>query len=278
MSIKSLKIETAGLCAKVIIENKRAFTYIKSRFSGFLSENKHDFIINLSSPPKNLIINRNIINDLESVPRRISLVKRGKWYFLVPNSDPSIDLGIIDPRKSRCLLYNLFPKEPAFLFNDFLMYCLKVFLGNSNGFIIHACGLAKNGSGYIFAGPSGSGKTTVARLSSGLDLLSDEIIFVNVSENNLCAYGMPWGRGENISAKVNSIFFLVKDKKCIFNRLKSITVVRKILTEGILGTLDSRINRNIINSVARIAELVPCYNMHFSLDSSIWERIDKLER
>ena len=44
--------------------------------------------------------------------------------------------------------------------------------------LLHACGMARGGGGYVFFGPSGSGKTTTARLSlaAGATVLSEAVL------------------------------------------------------------------------------------------------------
>ena len=55
------------------------------------------------------------------------------------------------------------------------------------GFVLHAAGLVRNGSGYVFFGPSGAGKSTLAGMSAGMEagcgILSDDLVLIRRKED-----------------------------------------------------------------------------------------------
>ena len=277
MPLNSLTIEIAGLCARVDIEHMETFAYLKLRFRTFLSENRPDFTINFTDPPKTFKISKELLEELGNTPQSLVLIPGKQKYLFAARSDLTKVIGFIDTEKKKCLLYDLFPDWRGALFTDFFLFCLYFFLGFSNMFMLHACGLVRNGKGYLFAGPSESGKTTIAGLSKGLTLLSDERLCIKKNGDAFLAYGMPWGKGENMCAEVKYIFFLIKDKTTSFNRLRSATAASWLLSDASLGALNREIPGNLLNSITNMVNSVPCYEMYFSLKDPVWKRIDELK-
>jgi|GEM_PF-3482665 len=276
MPQKSLNVEIAGLCAEIFAEDSKVFAYLGSRFRNFLSESEPDFDIDLREKPKSLNIGVELLNELANMPQATTLIQKNHRYSFVAKTDSTKEIGFIDVERKRCLLYELFKDSRALLFTDFLLFCLYVFLGSSNGFLLHACGVVKDNEGYVFAGPSESGKTTVARLSKGLTLLSDECLCIKESDNSYRVYGTPWGKGGNKFAKIKNVFFLKKGKAMAFKRVKPAAAASRILRDASFGALGQQITRNILNSVAKMVDEVPCYEMRFSVNSPIWESISDL--
>ena len=60
------------------------------------------------------------------------------------------------------------------------------------GLLLHACGLRVGERGYLFAGPSGAGKSTVAALSTGATVLSDDLVAVRPVGGRYHLYGTPF--------------------------------------------------------------------------------------
>lgn len=275
MSAKFLKIEAAGICFRVRIERPRTYLYLKRRFKNFLSKRKPDFTINFIKPDKDLKISRELFEELANNPQSLILIKSEEKYFFSAKSEPSKTIGFIDRNRNECLLYDLFARWPGSFFTDFILFCFYLFFGYRNSFMLHACGFSQNNDGYIFCGPSGSGKSTVARMSKGSQLLSDERLTISKNGEGFYVYGMPWGKAQNSYAKLKGIFFLNRGKKIAFKRLKPSLAASRIIHDASLF-LDASINANILDSVIRVVDSVPCYEMYFSLESPIWEKMPKL--
>ncbi len=60
------------------------------------------------------------------------------------------------------------------------------------GLLLHACGLRAGDRGYVFAGPSGAGKSTVAALSPGAIVLSDDLVALRPVRGRYYLYGTPF--------------------------------------------------------------------------------------
>jgi hypothetical protein len=82
------------------------------------------------------------------------------------------------------------------------------------GVLLHAAGVVRDGEAFLFPGVSGTGKSTIARLSRGLAVLSDENVPVRLPENGGPpeVYGSPFRSlggipGEKISAPLKGFYF-----------------------------------------------------------------------
>lgn len=76
-------------------------------------------------------------------------------------------------------------------------YLLRVFSRlalRSGGFMLHSCGLEKDGAAYIFFGSSGSGKSALATMTPGLKILSDDMVLIFHEDGRYMAASTPfWG-------------------------------------------------------------------------------------
>ena len=162
--------------------------------------------------------------------------------------------------------------------NSFLRFVYSLVLLKEAGFLVHASGLIKNQKGYIFPGKSGVGKTTLARLSPGATLLSDDIPLVKMVDTPLI-FGTPfWGDlavgGEKTSAPLAGIYFPVKDKKNYAERLKPRQVFERLLPNVVFFFKNEKFSKQLFNLCFDLATKVPGYELHFLPNISFWECID----
>lgn len=76
-----------------------------------------------------------------------------------------------------------------------LQLALAEWLAPRGGLLVHGCGLAAGGRGWLFIGPSGAGKSTVAELA-GPPVLSDETCVVRLAPaGGVALAGTPIGIG-----------------------------------------------------------------------------------
>jgi hypothetical protein len=88
-------------------------------------------------------------------------------------------------------------------------------LSRERGVLVHACGVAADGRGFLFLGTSGAGKSTTARLwkeRGGVSILSDDRIVVRREADGYRIYGTPWhgeaGWETPASAPLEVVFIL----------------------------------------------------------------------
>lgn len=75
------------------------------------------------------------------------------------------------------------PEDPALgALENYLRWVVADLALQSQGFILHAAGLVRDGLGLVFFGPSGAGKSTLAGMSGAYGLLSDDLVLVQRRE------------------------------------------------------------------------------------------------
>jgi len=167
--------------------------------------------------------------------------------------------------------------SPARL-NSFLRFVYSLVLLKESGFLVHASGLIKNGSGYIFPGKSGAGKTTITRCSPGATLLSDDIPLVKTGDTPRI-FGTPfWGDlavgGEKTRAPLAGIYFPVKDKENYAERLKPKRAIERLLPNVVFFFKNEKFSKQLFNLSFDLATKVPAFELHFLQNPSFWECID----
>jgi hypothetical protein len=154
----------------------------------------------------------------------------------------------------------------------------------SPGLMLHASGVGRDGKAYVFPGPSGAGKTTIVRSSSGLPVLSDDIVAVHFPDklspaNQPQAHGSPiygdWGKpGEKLSAPLQGLYFPVKDGE---NRLVKLTtketLARLLPCVCSFSTMPSR-QEALFSLALKLADSTPGYALHFKPGPDFWQVIN----
>jgi hypothetical protein len=152
-----------------------------------------------------------------------------------------------------------------------LMICL---LSQRNGLMIHACGIADNGIGYLFAGNSSHGKTTMAKLwKNDATILNDDRIVIRHKENRFWMYGTPWhGEYTGVSAKgvpIEKIFFLKHSESNSVEKINGAVASSMVLARSFPPLWDAEGMRFTLDFCSQLVSAVPCYKLDFVPDSSI---------
>jgi hypothetical protein len=150
--------------------------------------------------------------------------------------------------------------------------------------LIHACGIIRNGGGYVFFGPSGSGKTTTARCSPGAVILSDDLVILQrertAGYTAVRVYGVPF-RGEmveagraNASARLVGLFTLVKDAVNRVDRVDRTEAVAHLAACIPFVMTQPENARRALALCEEISALVQVKALHFQPNAGFWEVID----
>jgi hypothetical protein len=151
----------------------------------------------------------------------------------------------------------------------------------SEGLLLHASGLVRQNRAYVFPGVRAAGKTTVVRHSSGMSVLSDEVVAVRPGGRNKVpvAFGTPfygdWGRpGEKIRAAIQGLYFPVKSTA---NRLEPLTP-QEMLTRLLpcifsYTVFPSRLEK-LFEYGFRLVSQVPGFSFYFKPGAEMWEALD----
>jgi hypothetical protein len=148
------------------------------------------------------------------------------------------------------------------------------------GLVLHAVAVLRDGEVYVFLGPSGSGKTTVAQLSPGCIVLSDDIVFVKPFGHSHAVFPTPcWGdmqRGdrENRGYPLKMLFKLAKDSEVYLRPYGLAEGISEVFTVPHIP-LDTLSLKDLLSRYRRLLAMVPCYEMHFARDERFWQAIDR---
>ena len=175
---------------------------------------------------------------------------------------------------------DILPTWALAAFVNFLKNLYSALILFAEGLMLHAAAVAKDDVAYIFFAPSGGGKSTVAGLSSNYTVLTDELVAVRRANDSFNAYGTPfWGskrgerRGINSSFEIGGLFKLVKDNEVYLKRLPHSLAAAEILTVP-QCYYDLESVAKLLNSCSDLANVIPCYELHFLPDTSFWRCID----
>ncbi len=149
--------------------------------------------------------------------------------------------------------------------------------------LLHACGIVRDGKGYVFFGPSGSGKTTTATLSAAHTILSDDLVIIKKVAGTYHACGVPF-RGDwpeaprtNASAELRGLFTLVKDTQHYLAPLALPDAVAQLVRCVPFVMAQPENARRVTDICFDLATCVPVRALHFRRDDGFWSVIDQAE-
>jgi hypothetical protein len=164
---------------------------------------------------------------------------------------------------------------------NFLKNVVSYLVLSHGGLMLHSAGLVRDNEAYVFFGPSGIGKSTVAKVSTDCMILSDELIAVRPSSQGYRAYGTPsWSediayekRAANRGVPLKALFKLVQDTNVYIKELPYGHALADILTVPHYVNKGQDMEK-IMQSFCSLVLKVPCYELHFLPDNSLWRCID----
>ncbi len=260
-----LKLEVAQHPISLRMSDPLFFTHIAQSYRGFLSNGEPRAVIEAH------IVDS--ISQTRSDGPSVIFDERGMSI-----SDTSFE-GAIDLVKGRGNLYTM-PKWLLFTLKVFLRYLfIFLHLRDGNGLVLHAVAVLKEGEVYVFFGPSGSGKTTVANLSAGHTILSDELVFIRPTEKSHWVHPTPpWGdfqRGkrENRPYPLRAVFKLIQADHIAMKKCDPAQGIADVITFPHLPTELIRPDA-LLDRFSQLVKGVPFYELRFTRDQSFWPRID----
>jgi len=163
--------------------------------------------------------------------------------------------------------------------NQILMILL---LSLGKGVLFHACGVADEGSGYLFLGNSGDGKSTMAKLwfDSNATVLNDDRIVVREKEGAFWMYGTPWhGDFRELSPNglpIQKIFFLRRGGVNGALQKSGAEAASMHLTRSFPPLWDHEGMAFTMGLCHHIVNKIPCYELSFVPDEGIVDFVRKL--
>ncbi len=156
-------------------------------------------------------------------------------------------------------------------------------LARQKGVILHACGIAQDGNGTLFAGESGAGKSTMAGMwnqENGTEVLSDDRTVVRKKDGEFRMYGTPWHGeakfGSPQSARLDKIFFIRHGDANSVREMKGAEPVQSLLTCSFPPYWDSAGMKFTLEFFSEMTSVVPCYELFFKPNMSVIELIKKV--
>lgn len=144
------------------------------------------------------------------------------------------------------------------------------------GLMLHACGVAVDGKGYVFAGPSDAGKTTLARLwdaFSDVTVLGDECLILRRQGKQFWVYGTPWvgeaGLFSPVGVPVEQMFFIEHGQQNLVSAISSGRAVKKLLAQSILTPYDAFAVEFGLDFCLDFVSWVPANELGFVPDRSV---------
>lgn len=165
----------------------------------------------------------------------------------------------------------------------FLRFILSVYLPAAGGFFLHSACIADGGRGYLFSGKPQSGKSTVARLSEGHTVLSDDFSIIRKVKGVFCCFASPfWGHVEvkgndagslNKCLPIGGLYFLKQDNEVYAAKLNRAEAAFLLIQNVLILAKDKTLQGTVIKLAEEITRSVGAYNLHFKLDNSFWRCI-----
>jgi hypothetical protein len=149
-------------------------------------------------------------------------------------------------------------------------------LARGRGVEVHGCGVIdRDGAGYLFAGQSGAGKSTIARFwhEQGATILSDDRMILRLRDDQVWMYGTPW-HGEKrfacpASAPLARLFFLQHGAAHQVHRPSGARAAARLFACSFPPFHDQAGLDFTVGLLARIVDLVPCFELTFGPDASV---------
>lgn len=257
MTNLTLKISIAQLCTKFELDTPASHEITKNIFKNFISDGKPKFTIKAN---KKINI-KDPLFTYKNEKEKINIAVNAGYIDLEKRRYELPDLGVQFGNLTRYAIFNL------------SRICYASLLILHNGFLIHGCGIADNGKGYLFIGPPESGKTTIAKKSTGKTVLSDDCSAVRCLKNKWYIFGTPWGGRENIGCKLSTIFFLKKADKLKIKKLKKSSSFLSLLSQFILPIQKEMYK--ILDITHSLNKNVASYELYSPLSGDIWSEIKK---
>jgi hypothetical protein len=178
----------------------------------------------------------------------------------------------------------------------FLRVTYAVLAFQAGGLLFHGAGILHNHKGYLFFGHSGVGKTTVARLSSGDQILNDDLVILMPSQimpdltiaqpvgkdaQSWSIHSTPfWNPSQvspnRLSVKLAAMFQLVQDDYVYLEPLGKGQALAELVASLPVIPMDAHQGLNILDRMESLQKQVPIYNLHFLPDASFWRVINSM--
>ncbi|MBU4311151.1 MAG: hypothetical protein KJ706_00315 [Candidatus Omnitrophica bacterium] len=213
-------------------------------------------------------------------------LENGRKYILYKNNSA---IAWFDAEFKNVDVYIRDSKGTAFIGHIVLYMILLGLLNQRKIACLHSSGVRIRKRGFLFVGPSGSGKTTIARLAAkyaDAKVIHDDHIKIQKNGRGIEMHHnriiqqrrrRPEFRQDELGgkSKVDAVFFLDRGERNLAVPLKSIPAIFKLIRFSTLTLITNREVGNLFDLYKDVVREIPCYNLKFVPDRSVWDYIQK---
>lgn len=269
---EEIRFEVAGISTALKLNDEHLFYRLDEAYQEFKTNKPAEISIKISLT-ENSIDPEAVLTDQEYLPFGISFLN-DRMSIASEEFAGYLDLTSY---KAEVAINSLWPLESL---DNFLRNVHSYLIIRSNGLILHASGVVREGMAYIFFGPSGSGKSTVARLSAPYPVLSDDMVVIKRTNGTYKVFGTPYwadmqaNKGISGCFEIKGLFKLIKDEEVYLERITQPQAVAEVLS--VPNVPDKvQVIRQLFEMASGLIEHVPCYGMHFLPEPSFWQCIEE---
>jgi hypothetical protein len=194
-----------------------------------------------------------------------------------------------DPNSSKSYLFlktRLFRNTSYSSICDTIYFTSALALPSVDCVMLHGVGIKDREKGYIFLGLSSSGKSTIANLSSGKNIISDDGLIVEKDNSCFSISMAPLNQSsDHIEEEegncyrrsvLSAGFLLVKDNKNYLEKLLPENVCSTIIKNHIhyFRYFSRKGVEKTFYLISGLCRRIPFYALHFKKDASFWRSIE----
>lgn len=137
-------------------------------------------------------------------------------------------------------------------------------LSDRDALLVHACGVAWQGRGYLFVGSSGSGKSTTARLwkAAGAAILNDDRVVLEASPEGVSIHPTPWfgdfPEVEGGKVPLAAVYLLRKGPKVAFEPIRPAGAAALLFAKSFPPLWDPDRVARTLETLDLVCRQVPC--------------------
>lgn len=130
--------------------------------------------------------------------------------------------------------------------------------------LVHACGIAWQGQGYLFVGSSGVGKSTTARLwkEAGAEVLNDDRVVLEAADRGAMIHPTPWfGDYPEVGMQgvpLAALYLLRKGSKLTFQPIRPASAAALVFAKSFPPLWDPDRMGRTLEALDRVCRQVPC--------------------
>lgn len=149
-------------------------------------------------------------------------------------------------------------------------------LGKFKDVLLHASGVAYDGSGYVFCAESGAGKSTLAAALSkkeGVTVLGEDQVLLRYLDGKFWVFGSPWHEDHSLCSQtgvpLKGVFFLEKKGITSLEPIQPLDGVTRLLQTAFIPYYRPQLVQGILDRFALLSEIMPMFTLSYPLGSDV---------